>query len=240
MTRRDGGTGGSAMPSSSPRAVIADRRAARGEVVARGAVTSAVTTMLAAISHTVGGGEAPAPTIVVGMIVLLIAPSAVLLAVRPPRAVIGRLFGRSADRVGSAPRLTGVVRISAATAVAQIAFHAAFTLLGAPSGAVMGAAHAHHAHGADALALPAAHAAAEHPAMTASHVAAALVTIAILAYGEAVVARGAAWLRATALAIAPVRPLPAVPRAAAYSEPRIRLSLVWLPATGVRGPPVCS
>ena len=201
-------------------------------------MTSAITTTLAAISHTIGGGQAPSPTIVVGMVVLLIAPSALLLTVRSPRAVIGRLLGRTA---GFGARVTspGLIRIVVATAFAQLAFHAAFSLLGAPSGAVSGAAHAHHSHGALA-ALPVSHAESEGTGMAAAHAVAALVTVAILAYGESILRRGAAWVRRATRTFAPVRSLPEIPRDISYAAPRILISSVWLPATGVRGPPVCS
>lgn len=232
------------MSASSSRAVVAGR-AGRGAFAARGAATSGITTMLAAISHTVGGGEAPAPLIVVGMIVLLVLPSAVLLTARPPRAVIGLLRGRAGRDAESHPGLPGLARIIAATAFAQLAFHAAFSLLGAPGGMASGTAHAHHAHGlvgesALVESAPFVHGGAEGPGMVASHVIAALVTIAILAYGETVIRRGAAWQRRSVRSFAPVRPLPTAPRVIAYVAPRIRPSAVWLPATGVRGPPVFS
>lgn len=216
------------MPPAS-RAVVAGR-AGRGEFVARGAVTSSITTMLAAISHTVGGGAAPAPVIVIGMIVLLILPSAVLLTSRSPRGADAR------------EQRPGLARIIVATAFAQVAFHVAFSLLGAPGGMAPASSHAHHSHGAlpQAEAAPAVHAGAESPGMIAAHVIAALVTIAILAYGEAIVRRGAQWLRRSVRIFSPVRPLPVVPRLAAYAAPRIRASAVWLPATGVRGPPAFS
>ncbi|HJA04791.1 MAG TPA: hypothetical protein H9800_08005 [Candidatus Microbacterium stercoravium] len=221
----------------SSRAVVA-HRSARGEFVARGSVTSAITTTLAAISHTVGGGQAPSPTIVVGMIVLLIAPSALLLTVRSPRAVVGRLLGRP-DRSGARVTSPGLIRIVAATAFAQLAFHGVFSLLGAPSGAVSGAAHAHHGHGYLA-AMPISHAGSEDPGMVSAHAVAAVFTVAILAYGESILRRGAAWVRRTARTFAPVRSLPEIPRDISYAAPRILISSVWLPATGVRGPPVCS
>lgn len=229
------------MSASSSRAVVAGR-AGRGAFAARGAVTSSITTMLAAISHTVGGGIAPAPMIVIGMIVLLVVPSAVLLTARPPRAVIGLLRGRTSRGTDSRPRLPGLARVVAATAFAQVAFHTAFSLLGAPVGMAPAGSHSHHAHGALPLAesAPVVHAGAESPGMIAAHVVAALVTMTILAYGETVVRRGAAWLRRPARSFSPVRPLPTAPRVVAYAAPRIRPSAVWLPATGVRGPPVFS
>lgn len=236
MSARDAGRGDA--PASSSRAIVAGR-AGRGEFIARGAVTSGITTTLAAISHTVGGGAAPAPVIVVGMIVLLIAPSAVLLTSRSPRGVIDGLRGRGLD-----PReqQSGIARIIVATAFAQVAFHAAFSLLGSPAGTASASSHAHHSHGALPFAEPApiVHAGAESPGMIAAHTVAALVTIAILAYGEAVIRRGAMWLRRSVRTFSPVRALPAVPRVTTYPAPRIQAWAVWLPATGVRGPPVCS
>lgn len=224
----DRGLGGSppvsACPKSSQRV-----RAARAAFLRRGTASSVVTTMLAAISHTVGGGPAPAPTIVLGMIVLLIVPSALLLQAPAPRIR------------GSAPvalrRIGGLARIVLTTIVAQAAFHSAFSALGSPieGGPVVGGHH--HA------ALPESVVAHAHPAgpgMLASHAIAALVTIAILAYGESVIRRGADWIRRAARVAAPLAPLPLFPRLLAPARRRIRAVDAWGPPVGLRGPPVFS
>lgn len=224
----DRGAGGcppsSACPASPQRV-----REARAAFVRRGLASSVVTTMLAAISHTVAGGPAPAPSIVLGMIVLLIVPSALLLQAPAPR-----IRGR-APRVGR--RVGGLARIALTTVVAQLAFHGAFSALGSPIAGepVIGG----HHHGALPEAV-AAHAHAGGPAMLASHAVAALVTIAILAYGENVIRRGAGWIRRAARAAAPLAPLPLFPRILVPVRPRIRAIDAWIPAVGLRGPPVFS
>jgi len=76
--------------------------------------------------------------------------------------------------------------------------------------------------------------------MVAAHAIAGICTVAMLAYGESILRRGAAWVRRAVRSFAPVGPLPEIPRAISYNVPRIHISSVWLPATGVRGPPVCS
>lgn len=189
----------------------------RQRFVARGALASGTTTLLAAISHTWGGGAAPAPTIVLGMAVLLIAPAALLL--------------------GRRPRLP---RIALTTAAAQVAFHGVFEALGAPvAGVAVQGSHDHHAHAITAA--PAIAASAPHdPSMLAAHVVAALATIAILAYGEAAVRRGGSWIRAVARALVADASLPEIPHVIARAAGRIRPVAVAVTPTGVRGPPVLS
>jgi len=177
--------------------------------------------MLAAVSHTVAGGPAPAPSIVLGMIVLLIAPSALLLRAPLPRRLQAR----------------GIGRIALTTIVAQLAFHTAFSALGEPveGGAVVSG----HHHGV-ALDLGSVAVHVESPAMLFAHAVAALVTIAILAYGESVIRRGAGWIRRAARRATAPGPLPTIPRILAPARPRIRAFAPWAPPVGLRGPPLFS
>ena len=194
-----------------------EARARRAAFVRRGAISSAITTTVAAVSHTVGGGPAPAPSIVLGMIVLLVVPSALLL--------------------GTPKRGRGISRIALTTLVAQLAFHLAFTVLGAPveGTPVIGG----HQHGAP-LDLGGGSVHIESPGMLAAHAAAALATIAILAYGESWIRRGAGWIRHTARVLAGPAPLPHLPRILAPVRTRIRTVAAWTPQVGLRGPPVFS
>ena len=197
----------------------------RQRLVVRGSLASAVATLLAAISHTHGGGAPPPPTIVIGMAALLVLPAGVLMGgTRPPhRAGTGRRLGR----------------IAATTAVAQLAFHGIFSVLGSPEAGT--AVASSHQHGALAHTVAAsAGSAAVHSPMLAAHIGAAIATVAILAYGEGVLLRGWDWVRASLRALVSTRTFPDVPRVVANRVPRIRLTPVAAPATGVRGPPVLS
>ncbi|WP_162621793.1 hypothetical protein [Microbacterium suaedae] len=186
----------------------------RQRLAARGASASAVATLLAAVSHTLGGGAAPAPTIVLGMLVLLIGPAALLM--------------------GSHPRLP---RIAATTAAAQAAFHGVFAMLGAPhAGSVVDGG---HRHGVPISVAPTTAGSDDAP-MLAAHVVAALVTIAILGYGERAIRHGTSWVRAAARALVPDGSFPTVPRVLALPAPRIRRLTRVVAANGVRGPPLFS
>lgn len=134
----------------------------RQQRVLRGAVAAAVATLLAAASHTIAGGPAPAP-LLVALFIALLTP------------VAGGVFGPRPD----------LPRLAAAVALSQAAFHAAFQLLGSPTGARV-AGHAHHAHHAVESALVAA-SPAEGAGMYAAHAVAAVLTIALLWRGERIV-----------------------------------------------------
>jgi len=219
---RDRGTGGMPPASACAESHLTAREA-RAAFVRRGTAASIVTTMLAAVSHTVGGGPAPAPSIVFGMMVLLIAPSALLLRAPMPRRYRARRTG-------------GLARIALTTIAAQLAFHAAFSALGDPlEGAEVVGGH-HHS----AIVLSGGSAHVEHPEMFAAHAVAALVTIAILAYGESVLRRGAGWIRRAARVLTGAAPLPRIPRALASARLRVREVSSWTPPVGLRGPPVFS
>jgi hypothetical protein len=133
----------------------------------RGAVAAAVATLLAAVSHTIAGGPAPAPLLVALMIALCTPVAGGLVGPRP-----------------SLPRL------AAAVAASQGAFHAVFQALGSPTGDRIATASGGHdhagAHGAVQTALLAP-AAPEATAMPLAHAIAAALTIALLWRGERIV-----------------------------------------------------
>jgi hypothetical protein len=185
----------------------------RGAAALRGATAATVATLLAAGLHTLGGGEAPAPVVV-----------ALTLAFAVPlcTALVGR-------------RLP-LLRLGAAVVLSQVLFHALFTL-GAGARAATAVP---HLHGATAHLPPLLGHAPEQ--MTASHVAAALLTTALVARGEAAVrALLACWRLATTRwrrLPAPV-PLLAAPRTAPIEARAGRLALLLLPlALRHRGPPL--
>lgn len=180
----------------------------------RAAAASTIATTLAAVSHTVAGGPAPHPLLVVAMACLLVPLAAVLIGPR-----VSRLRSASTVLVG------------------QGLFHLTFQLLGAPtqSAAASAPAHAHHV---DLAAFgPAVIASAPSTVMLIAHVIAAIATVVLLWHGESLVRLIANWVRAAALRIAahalPVR-----------TRPRATPSLVVLlvdaalrAAPSRRGPP---
>lgn len=141
----------------------------------RGAAASVVATMIAALSHTFGGGSLPHPLLMLTVAVLL-TPVAALL-------------------VGARVRLPGV---AAAVTATQLVFHGAFELVGGitPTGLTPGA----HHHGALILNIEAstAHSSllTSSPVMLAAHAAAAAVTVMLLWRGELLVQLVARWVRA--------------------------------------------
>lgn len=199
----------------------------------RGIVASFVAVSVAAVSHTVGGGGAPAPELVLAMS-LLLAPVAT--------ALVGR-------------RLT-LWRLALAVAVSQVAFHATFTVIGpgiSAPGVVASsdpprAATSGHLHGGaasiaasplsaapDALAslLPL------EPLMLVAHVLAATATIALLHRGESALralVRLVIDLVAPALGGAP-GPVPAARLASPVVAASLPSSVAELTPILRRGPP---
>ncbi|MGB4136165.1 MAG: hypothetical protein WA971_06360 [Microbacterium sp.] len=155
--------------------------------ILRGAASSAIATITAAVSHTIGGGAAPHPLLILSVAVLL-TPAAALL-------------------VGRRVRLPG---IAAAVLATQGAFHVLFHLTGTTvdSGPGPGASgHDHSAMTMNALlrgAVP-------DDGMTAAHLAAALLTTLLLWRGQVLLLAITHWLSA-ALRHA-VRPVPIRPSA---------------------------
>ena len=180
----------------------------------RGAVASSVATIFAAVSHTVGGGTAPHPLLILTVAVLL-SPLAALL-------------------VGTRIRLSG---LTGAVLSTQFVFHALFELTGgiAPTGLVGG-----HQHGPIVLELaPGTHPdlLSSSPGMLLAHLLAALLTTLLLWRGELLIRAIARWVR-TLLRLpqtAPAHPVAApanVTRTEAPLLDRLLADCAWR-----RGPP---
>lgn len=184
----------------------------------RAAAVSAVATLIAAVSHTVGGGTAPHPLLIAAVAVLFLPLTAVLVGSRPSRA-----------------------RVAVAVLLAQGGFHALFQLLGAPSAdsgtVAAGGAHAHHL----TLALTSVGGTPVAPVgagMIGAHIAAAALTTVLLWHAESMVRAVAGWFRALLRRASPhTGPVPARP---------VALRSLLLPpadravaaAVSRRGPPV--
>jgi len=208
---------------------------ARQSRALRAAAASALTTLLAATAHTVAGGGAPGPA------VLLIAS---LLSMPVALALGGR-------------RSAGVLGTSLAVGGAQAVYHAAFAVFGRSAvfaGPAVMSAHGMPMPGAASgglgpagvasgvAALPAAGsgsalASLVEPCMLAMHLAAAIVTVAMLVHGERL-------LRAIARTIWPRllrRPFRPLAVAAQAPVARVRVGLVvrqTFTTLRRRGPPV--
>lgn len=180
--------------------------------ILRAAAASSVATLLAALSHTIGGGMPPHPLLVLALSVLLIPLAAVLIGRRP-----------------SAPRTALTVL------VAQLVFHVLFHVLGgtASESAASTPAHAHHA-----VALgPAVSIALPDAPMILAHGVAATLTVLLLWHGERMLRGIAAWARARLLPSLPASParheVPLVP-----ASPLLSVRLTPLAeALSRRGPP---
>ena len=148
----------------------------------RAAAVSSVATLLAALSHTLGGGAAPHALLILAIATLVTPLSAVLVGVRQSRG-----------------------RVALAVFLAQGAFHVLFQLLGAPTGTTPTAGGAHSHHLDVALLGSTAPAAAPGALMLFAHVVAAVLTTILVWHAEAVVRIVARWVdalfrRASALA----------------------------------------
>ncbi|MFF2371783.1 hypothetical protein [Agromyces sp. NPDC058110] len=194
--------------------------------VARGGVIAAFATFVAAVSHTVGGGEAPG-ALAVGLSFAF----SLLLCI----GVVGTRLS------------TG--RTIVAVSIAQFALHALYSVQGASGAggaAAQGAAGGMHHHASLELAVGAASVSpfSYDPSMLATHVVAVVVTVLAIRRGDAALR---AAFRAGALAVASVLPsMPALevhaPRAGAdrvarFIEPRPLAGLLLLSVMRHRGPP---
>lgn len=182
----------------------------------RGSAASAVATLGAALSHSWAGGHLPPAILVVAMAVLLAAPGMALMGARPRP-----------------------VRIGITVPVLQAAFHAVFTLLGAPAaGAGVVGGHDHHHGAAGHLLSAAGYAGSLDAGMIAAHAAAAVVTVAILLYGEravlAVRAWAADWVGARAVVPRPVTRV----RLRIVRSSRVLRARLEVASAGPRGPPL--
>lgn len=154
----------------------------------RAAAASTIATVVAAASHTIAGGAAPHPLLVLAVASLLVPVAAALIGIRASR-----------------------VRVALTVAVGQAAFHLAFQLLGSPTGVRAVAGHQHHL---DLASLgPITRTAAPDALMIGGHLVAAVLTTLVLWHGEAVVRTVADWVRARLLRVAAIH-RPAHPRPA--------------------------
>lgn len=193
-------------------------RAAR---LLRGAVLGTVATLLAAVSHLLGGGHAPsALALVVG----------VVFATFVGTVAVGRV---------ATGRRVGVVRTAIAVGITQFVFHIGFALLG--SGAAVSATGAHRHHAVFSIAAdPAAAVAHGGAAMWLAHIAAAVLTVLYLRHLErhvwAVLSRlGGVLLRAFSIQM----PQPTVrPLRVAVARELPAASALLRDAIARRGPPV--
>lgn len=153
----------------------------------RAASASAVATLLAATSHTVAGGAAPHPLLVLAVATLLVPLAALLVGARMSR-----------------------VRIAVTVLISQGLFHLVFQLLGTPTGTTTPAGHQHHL---DLASLgPTVATTVPDTLMLFGHVVAAILTTAVVCHGESSVRAVAGWMQARLRhAVAVFRPLPERP-----------------------------
>lgn len=135
----------------------------------RGSAASSIATIIAAVSHTIGGGASPHPLLIVALSVFLAPMAALLVGPRP-----------------------NILRLSAAVLLSQAVFHVLFTALGATvAPTIMGTGH-HHV-----MTLgPIGESVAPDAGMMGAHVVAGVLTIVLLARGESVLRAIAHWVRA--------------------------------------------
>lgn len=182
----------------------------------RGFAASSVATIIAAVSHTIGGGAAPHPLLIAALSVFL-TPSAALL--------VGRRL--------SLPRLAMTVLLS------QSVFHVLFVALNAtaaPSAtAVTSAGHQH-----SLMLTPLGEGVAPDAGMLAAHVIAGILTVALLWRGENLLRAVARWARAILHRHVP-QPHTGWPTPASIAPTaRVFVSTVLVGDVTLRGPPVLS
>ena len=180
----------------------------------RGAAASSVATIIAAVSHTIGGGAPPHPLLVIALAVLLTPVAAVMIGRRP-----------------------SLVRLSAAVLLSQTVFHVLFVALGAtatPTVATTG-----HQHALVLTAAPG-ESVAPDAGMLGAHVVAGILTIAMLWRGEAMLRAVSHWVRAVlrCRVLQPRADWP-VPASIAHTA-RVFLSTILVGDLRRRGPPVLS
>jgi len=183
--------------------------------LARGWLVGGFATLVAALSHTLGGGDAPS-----------------LLAVG-----VGLWFGGTLGTLLVSPRRASLPRVALVVGASQFAFHLFFSLLG--TGGSVAVTGSHHAQSVT-FAGGGAHVHTD-PAMWVAHALAAVATTAFLARAEAALwALLATAVRRLAVALRPAAPLP-VRRAPRPPRPRLGVAalrpLLLAAAAPRRGPP---
>lgn len=179
----------------------------------RGAAASSVATIIAAVSHTIGGGAAPHPLLVVALSVFL-TPAAALL-------------------VGKGPNL---VRLSTAVLLSQSVFHVLFVALNATAAPTVAGAGHHHMVILD----PVGETVAPDAGMLGAHLIAGILTILLLARGEGMLRAIAGWVRAT-LRLRMPQPQADWPLPPAFAgTARVLVQTIHVDDLSRRGPPVLS
>lgn len=154
----------------------------------RAAAVSSIATLLAALSHTLGGGSAPHPLLILAVATLLTPLSALLVGARQSRG-----------------------RVAATIVLGQAAFHLLFQALGSPTGTTSVGATSlvggGHSHVIDLAALGSASpVAGPGVLMLFAHAVAAMLTIVLVWHGEAVVRVVTRWVEALLRQVAAVAP----------------------------------
>ncbi|QNO36757.1 hypothetical protein H4J02_09690 [Protaetiibacter sp. SSC-01] len=195
-------------------------RAAR---LLRGALLGGVATVLAAVSHLVGGGPAPS-----GLALVL----GGVFATAVGTIAVGRL--RPGRRALTLPRVISGVAIS------QLAFHLVFSLLG--QGAAVATTGGHH--GLAAIASdPGAAIAQGGAGMWIAHLVAGVLTVLYLRHLESrvwTVLAQLGGLAVRALRVAATAPVADAPRLTAARAPRVPAASALLDTIARRGPPAAA
>jgi hypothetical protein len=170
--------------------------------VARGSAAATVSVFVAAFSHSVAGGSLPGVTGIALCLALSVLVCVALTGRRLPLA-----------------------RLAVSVAISQAMYHWLFGALGSGTMVASGGRTPGHLHDA-ALAIPAttphAHAGGD---MLLAHIAAAIVTVLVLAYGERSIAATARYAHALVVALLPAIPdAPAVPTPARLVPARLRVA----------------
>lgn len=178
--------------------------------VLRGGAASAVAVLLAAVSHSYGGGTPPGPWLVLAA-VLLAWPIATLLA---------------SARLGLAGVALGAL-------VAQSLLHVAFALT---DGAAPAAAGGHH-HTDLLLGAPAAALSLPDAGMLTAHALAAVVAFAVLGFGRRALRAVSRGVRAAVRRIAAAVTLPDAAPGPLWTPPSGDVPVRWRAGIRRRGPP---
>ncbi len=142
----------------------------------RAAAVSSVATLIAAVSHTLGGGSAPHPLLILAVATLLTPLSALFVGVRESRS-----------------------RAAVAVLFSQAVFHLLFQVLGSPTGSSVASSPGHDHHLDLALFGPVTPVAAADATMLGAHVVAAALTTLLIWHGEALARAVARWFQALLL-----------------------------------------
>jgi hypothetical protein len=183
----------------------------------RAAAVSSVATLIAAVSHTLGGGAGPHPLLILAVATLLTPLCALLVGARTSRP-----------------------RVGLAVLLSQAVFHLLFQALGSPTGSAISRSAGHSHHLDLALLGPTASVAVADASMLFAHVVAAALTTLLVWHGESVLRTVARWVQALLLRAALGAPTehhrPAPLRSVLLSP----LDATVSPGVSRRGPPALS